>query len=380
MNGFKNLKILFLFIAMFLLQHSKAQIKKTVTSSKGNKPSLKNAFRNYFFIGAAINTAQIEEKDAGATILVPQHFNSITPENIMKAEVIHPEWNKYNFELADKYVAYGKKNNMFIVGHTLVWHSQLSPFIKDNISKDSFLLFFTNHINTVAKRYAGKVNSWDVVNEALNEDGTMRKSIYLDKLGEDYIVKAFQLAAKADPKAELYYNDYNIEQPKKRAGTIALIKKIKASGTRIDGVGIQAHWSINGPPLEDVENSIKEFAALGLKISFTELDLTALPNPWDLKGADVNQNFEGSEMMDPYRDGLPDSMQIKLAKGYEDLFKLFIKYRKNIERVTFWGVNDGQSWLNGWPIKGRTNYPLFFDRNFKPKLAFEKVMALTKKK
>jgi endo-1,4-beta-xylanase len=376
MKASKSIKILLALIAMSIFQNSNAQkIKNTETN-----PTLKSAYKNYFFIGAALNGAQIEEKDAGSVTLIPQQFNSITPENIMKAEVIHPEWNKYNFDLADKYVAYGKKNSMFVVGHTLVWHSQLSPFIKDNISKDSFLLFFTNHINTVAKRYAGKVNSWDVVNEALNEDGTMRKSIYLEKIGEDYIIKAFQLAAKADPKAELYYNDYNIEQPKKRAGVIALVKKLKDSGTRIDGVGIQAHWSINGPPLEDVENSIKEFAALGLKISFTELDLTALPNPWDLKGADVNQNFEGNEMMNPYTKGLPDSMQVKLAKGYEDLFKLFIKYQKNIERVTFWGVNDGQSWLNGWPIKGRTNHPLFFDRNFKPKLAFEKVIALTKKK
>jgi endo-1,4-beta-xylanase len=269
---------------------------------------------------------------------------------------------------------------MFIVGHTLVWHSQLSPFIHSNISSDSLLLFLTNHINTVASRYAGKVNGWDVVNEALNEDGTLRKSIFLEKLGEDYIRKAFELAAKAAPNTELYYNDYNIEQPKKRAGVIALIKKLKAAGVRIDGIGIQAHWSINGPPLQDIENSINEFAALGLKTSFTELDLTALPNPWDLVGAEVSQNYENSAVLDPYTKGLPDSMQVKLAKGYEDLFKLFIKHKDKVERVTFWGVDDGNSWLNNWPVKGRTNYPLFFDRDYKPKPVFEKVMALVKEK
>ena len=345
-----------------------------------NSTSLKEGFKNEFLIGTALNATQIEEKEPNAAALVPQQFNAITSENIMKCEIIHPDWDRYDFDLSDKYVEYGKKHKMFIVGHTLIWHSQLAPFVSKIKSSDSLLMFMTNHINTVAGRYAGKVDSWDVVNEALNEDGTLRNSVFLQKLGDDYIRKAFELAAKAAPNTELYYNDYNIEQPKKRAGAIAMIKKLQTSGTRIDGVGIQGHWRINGLPLEDIENSIIEFSALGLKVSFTELDITVLPNPWDLKGADVNQNFEGSPYMNPYPQGLPDSMQIKLAKCYEDLFKIFIKHQDKIERITFWGVNDGQSWLNGWPIKNRTNYPLLFDRNFKPKLAFEKVMALTQKK
>jgi endo-1,4-beta-xylanase len=380
------LKKLFLFAgAVIMLLYGNAQTspalsRKPTKRIAPKKAGLKDAYKNYFLIGAALNSPQIEEQEPNAKVLVPQQFNSITPENIMKCEVIHPGWDKYNFDLSDKYVAYGKKNNMFVVGHTLVWHSQLSSFANNIQSKDSFLLFFANHINTVAGRYAGKIDSWDVVNEALNEDGTLRQSVFLEKLGEDYIQKAFELAAKADPNAKLYYNDYNIEQPQKRAGTIALIRKLQAAGTKIDGVGIQAHWSINGPPLKEVEDAILEFSALGLKVSFTELDLTALPNPWDLKGADVSQNYEGSPFMNPYPKSLPDSMQLKLAKGYEDLFKLFIKYKNKIERVTFWGVNDGQSWLNNWPIKNRTNYPLFFDRNFKPKLACKKVMALVQKK
>jgi endo-1,4-beta-xylanase len=342
------------------------------------QPTLKQAYRKCFLIGTALNNAQIEEQDARAAELIPKQFNAITPENIMKIEVIHPKWNEYNFDMADKYVAYGKKHHQYIVGHTLIWHSQLAPFVNNIISSDSLQLFMTNHINTVAGRYAGKIDSWDVVNEALNEDGSLRPSLFLEKLGEDYIRKAFELAAKAAPNALLYYNDYNIEQPQKRAGAVKLIKKIKASGTRIDGVGIQAHWSINGPPLQDIEAAIIEFAALGVKISFTELDLTALPNPWDLKGAEVSQNYENSPFMNPYPNGLPDSMQAKLAKGYEDLFKLFIKHKDKIERVSFWGVNDGQSWLNNWPIKNRTNYPLLFDKNFQPKLAYEKLIRLPK--
>ena len=175
--------------------------------------SLKDVFKNDFVIGTALNARQIEEKDPKAALLVPQQFNTATPENIMKAEVIHPQWDTYQFNLADKLVAYGKKNNIKINAHTLIWHSQLPQFVRNIQSVDSFKLFFKNHINTVAGRYSGKVFSWDVVNEALNEDGTMRQSVFLDKLGDNYVTEAFRLAQIASPNTELYYNDYNNEQP-----------------------------------------------------------------------------------------------------------------------------------------------------------------------
>jgi endo-1,4-beta-xylanase len=213
----------------------------------------------------------------------------------------------------------------------------------------------------------------------LNEDGTLRKSIFLDKLGPDFVTEAFRLAQAASPDAELYYNDYNDEQPAKRAGCIALIKKIQAAGVRIDGVGIQGHWRASNVPLKEIEESIIEYSKLGIKVMFTELDLGVLPNPWDGDAADVNMKATYSAKMNPYANGLPDSMQAKLTKGYKDLFTLFLKYKSNVGRVTFWGVNDGQSWLNGWPIKGRTNYPLLFDRNFQPKPAFDAVIALRNK-
>ena len=181
---------------------------------------------------------------------------------------------------------------------------------------------------------------------------------------------------KADPNAELYYNDYNIERPAKRKGAIAMIKKLQASGTKIDGVGIQGHWSINSNNIKDIEDAIREFSALGIKVAFTELDYTVLPNPWDLKGADVNQNFEENPKMNQYKDALPDSVATKLANRYSDLFILFLKNKDKISRVTFWGVNDGHSWLNGWPIRNRTNYPLLFDRAYQPKKAYHAVMQL----
>lgn len=338
--------------------------------------SLKKVFAKDFGIGTAMSAGQIEEKDPKANALIQKHFNMATPENIMKAEIIHPQWDVYNFDLADKMVAYGKKNKIKINGHTLIWHSQLPAFARNIKSVDSFRTFFINHINTVASRYDGKIFSWDVVNEALNEDGTMRKSIFLNRLGDDFVTEAFRLAAKASPKAELYYNDYNNEQPAKRAGCITLIKKIQDASVRIDGVGIQGHWHVGKVPFKEIEESIVQYGAMGLKVMFTELDIEVLPRSF--QGADVNQRVASNPALNPYKDGLPDSVQQQLASDYETLFKLFLKYKDKVTRVTFWGVNDGQSWLNDWPVRGRTNYPLLFDREFNPKPAFYKVIGTKK--
>jgi endo-1,4-beta-xylanase len=338
-------------------------------------PSLKETFKNDFLVGTALSAPQIEGRDTGAARLVPQQFNAATPENIMKAEVIHPQWDKYNFDLADKLVDYAKKNGIEVTAHTLIWHSQTPAFLRGIKDADSVKQYFVNHINTVAGRYDGKVYSWDVVNEALNEDGTLRNSIFLKNLGDDYIVEAFRLAQKAAPHTKLYYNDYNIEQPKKRAGAIAIIKKIQAAGVRIDGVGIQGHWHVDNVPMQEIEQSLKEFSALGVQVAFTELDLSVLPNPRGRSAsADISQTAEYNAQINPFTKGLPDSMQQKLATSYANLFHLFLKYKDNISRVTFWGVNDGQSWLNGFPVRGRTNYPLLFDRQFKPKPAFYAVI------
>ena len=341
--------------------------------------SLKETFKNDFLIGTAINTWQIEEKDTAGDRLIKQQFNAVTPENIMKAEIIEPSWNQFNFDLADKLVAFAQKNNLKVNAHNLIWHSQLPAFMHHMQNADSVKQYFEHHITTVASRYDGKVYSWDVVNEALNEDGTLRKDVFLDKLGDNYIVEAFRLAQKASPHSKLYYNDYNIEQPKKRAGAIALIKKIQVAGVRIDGVGIQGHWRADNVPMNDIEESIKEFSALGIEVMFTELDLGVLRNPWDNATADVSATSKGDSTMNPYSNGLPDSVEQIQSKAYADLFKLFLKYKKNVSRVTFWGVNDGQSWLNDWPIRGRTNYPLLFDRNFQPKPAFYSVIATKEK-
>lgn len=338
--------------------------------------SLKGSYKNDFLIGTALDAAQIEEKDPVATALITKQFNAITPENIMKAEIIHPGWDQYNFDLADKMIAYGNKHNMKVNGHTLVWHSQLPAYARSIQSADSFKTFFNNHINTIASRYSGKIFSWDVVNEALNEDGSMRKSIFLDKLGGDFVTEAFRLTEKASPGTELYYNDYNNEQPQKRAGCLTLVKKVQAAGVRIDGVGIQGHWHLGRVPFKDIEESILAYHALGLKVMFTEVDIEMLPR--NFEGADVNTRIASNPSLNPYANGIPDSILQQQATDYENLFKLFLKHKDKITRVTFWGVNDGQSWLNGWPVVGRTNYPLLFDRQFNPKPAYFSLINLKK--
>lgn len=352
----------------------------TVFSQKTtSKCVLKKAYKNDFYIGTALDQSQIEESNAAVTTFISNQFNAITPENIMKSMFIHPEKDKFDFSLSDKYVAFGKKHKMFIHGHTLIWHSQLSPWMAQIKDSATMAQAMTHHINTIVKKYKGRIKSWDVVNEALNENGTLRKSVFLDTYGKDFLTHAFKLAAKADPKTELYYNDYNLCQATKRQAAVELVKNLQKSGAKIDGVGEQGHWNLTSPTIDEIEKTILDFSALGVKVAFTELDISVLPNPWDVVGADVNQKSAASEKMNPYPQSLPDSIQNQLATRYEAIFKLFIKHKDKISRITFWGVNDAQSWLNDWPIKGRSNYPLLFDRDSKPKKAYYNVMGLKEK-
>ena len=343
-------------------------------------PTLKDAFSKAFLVGAAINADQITGKDARGDALILKQFDSISPENAMKWEVIHPRPGGYDFTLADKYVEFGLKNHMFIVGHNLCWHSQTPSWVfKDDkgnpITREALLERLHDHIQTIVGRYKGKIGSWDVVNEALNEDGTLRQSPWLEIIGEDYIVKAFQYAHEADPKVLLTYNDYNLETPAKRKGAIALVKELQAAGVPIAEVGDQAHLHLDGASAADEEATITELAATGVKVAITELDIDVLPSAWG-HTADVSLNIQESPKLNPYAKGLPDAVQQALAKRYGDLFAVYWKHRDLISRVTFWGVTDADSWLNDWPVRGRTSYPLLFDRDGAPKPAFRAVLAV----
>lgn len=348
-------------------------------NKKAEAFSLSDAFENQFLVGAAISEDQILGKDKKSISIVKNEYNTITPENSLKWMFIEPQPNKFNFDVSDKYVDFGMKNNMHIVGHALVWHSQLSDYMKGIKDRKTMSFHIQNHINTVVKRYKGKIHTWDVVNEALNEDGTLRESVFFNIMGSEYIENSFSWANDADPDVNLVYNDYNLCEEPKRKGAIKLIKDLQKKNIKIDGVGIQAHWQLNSPTIEEIEKTIISFSELGIDVMFTELDISVLPSPWELQGAEVNQNFEKFEddkKMNPYPIKLPDAVKKKLANRYKDIFKLFLKHQDKISRVTFWGVTDKNSWLNDWPIKGRTNYPLLFDRNYQSKIAYKSIIDL----
>jgi endo-1,4-beta-xylanase len=195
-------------------------------------------------------------------------------------------------------------------------------------------------------------------------------------IGNDYIEKAFEYAHEADPNAELYYNDYSLENKPKRDGAIELVKKLKADGVPITGIGDQMHAKMDWPSSSQVDSMLTDFAQLKIKIMITEMDIDVLPYKHQNHTADVSLNYKNDPALNPYKDGLPDSVNIALANRYAGFFKIFVKHNNIISRVTFWGVRDGDSWLNNWPVFGRTNYPLVFDRQGKPKLAFYKIIAV----
>jgi endo-1,4-beta-xylanase len=353
----------------------------TTNSAGREEPALKDVFKKDFLIGAAINAAQFSEpaEKNCEVALIKKHFNSITPENVLKWESIHPAPGQYNFGPGDAYVEFGINSGMFIIGHNLIWHNQTPAWVFQDekgapLSRDALLRRMHDHISTVAGRYKGKIKGWDVVNEAVNEDGTMRQSPWLKIIGEDYLLKAFQYAHEADPKAQLYYNEYSTENMPKRAGTIALIKNLQAHGALITGIGLQGHYKLDWPAARDVEDTIETFAGLGLKVMITELDVDVLPPVTGSKAADIGMNFKLRAAENPYSNGLPATVQQALTERYADLFKIFVKHRKQIARVTFWGVTDADSWLNDWPVRGRTDYPLLFNRDCGTKPAFDAII------
>jgi endo-1,4-beta-xylanase len=367
-------------VAAALLTACQSAPRAATTSSD---PGLKAAFRDAFMVGAALAPPQFGERDTASVALIVRQFNAITPENVLKWERVHPQPDQYDFALPDQYVAFGQRHGMFIVGHTLVWHSQTPSWVFQNaqgqpLGRDELLARMKDHITTVVGRYKGRIKGWDVVNVALNEDGTLRDSPWKRIIGEDYLVKAFQFAHEADPAAELYYNDYNLDYPAKRDGVIRLVRALQAAGVPIHAVGTQEHLKLTTPSIAQVDSSIRMISATGVKVNVTELDIDVLPQATRNVTADVAARAAAAANLDPYKAGLPDSMQVALARRYEDLFRVYLDHRDVIDRVTFWGVADRNSWLNGWPVAGRTNYPLLFDRDDKPKLAYQRVMALTR--
>ncbi len=343
----------------------------TVSCMAGQSvPALKDVFKSDFLIGGALNRPLLTGRDPNAAAIAEKHFSTITAENDLKWQLVHPQPNQYKWEPADSYVAFGEKNKMFIVGHCLVWHAQTPRWVFQDdagnpLTRDALLARMKDHIMTVVGRYKGRIKGWDVVNEALNDSGRMRNTEWLRIIGEgsedkkyDHIENAFRWAHEADPDAELYYNDYNLEMSKAKCdAAVATVKHLKSKGLRIDGVGIQLHGGLTYPSVEGLEYAITSLAAAGVKVMITELDIRTQTRGY--RGADVSRVSRDSTT-DPT--AAAAETQKKLADKYAEIFSVLLKHKKDITRVTFWGVYDKTSWIGG--------SPLLFDRNYQPKEAF----------
>lgn len=362
------------------------------TSRPGTSETLKDAYRDAFVMGVAVNDRIVSGKDKVSQDIVVAQFNSITLENSMKASLINPQPGVFNFKAADDFVAFGQQHNMFIVGHTLVWHNQVPAWFFTNAagqpnSKQEQMERLRSHIQTVAGRYAGKVNAWDVVNEVIDNDGSYRATSWVNAFGSgDTLVKyAFKFASEYAPNTELYYNDFNAWRPAKRDGIVRMVKMLQKEGVRIDGIGMQGHWGLNYPKTNYIEDAIDAYAACGVKVMITELDIDVLP--LTKEGQIIGQGMadkqfqleEFKEFLDPYPRELPADVQQLLANRYEELFRIFYNKKDKIARVTCWGVHDSMSWKNDYPIPGRTNYPLLWDRNYKPKPALNSILRVPRK-
>jgi endo-1,4-beta-xylanase len=340
-------------------------------------PALKDLMPPGILIGAAINQRQSDGVDAAGVAIVTQQFNATTPENLLKFQLVHPAADRFAFDAQDRYVAFGEAHGMTVIGHNLVWHQQTPAwvFAGENgapADRDTLLARMREHITTVVGRYRGRIHGWDVVNEALAEDGTLRDSPWRRGIGDDYVARAFELAHAADPDAELYYNEYNLWKPEKRAGAIRLVQDLRRQGLRVDAIGVQGHWSLETPTMDEIEAIVRDLQAAGIKAMLSELDINLLPPTPDLQGLDAAARAEAIAKTNPYANGLPDAVQQKLADRYADIFRMVLRHRDEFRRVTFWGVSDGDSWLN----RGRMNYPLLWDRQHQPKPAFDAVVRV----
>lgn len=310
-----------------------------------------------FQVGAAVNVETITTHRA----LITTHFNSITPENEMKWERIHPEPDVYTFENADAIAAFAQKESLLLRGHTLLWHNQTPAWVFEDEngrarSRSDLLRILEAHIAAVVGRYRGLIDAWDVVNEAVADSGNgdLRPSRWVEQAGEDVLASAFRFAHEADPGARLFYNDYNETQPVKRERIYRLVAGLLEKGVPIHGLGLQAHVNLVAPPLDEIETALRRYADLGVRLEVTELDVSC---------------FRFDDRRTDRETPSPEWLEAQ-ATRYRDLFDLYRQYAGRIDRVTFWGVADDRTWKDNFPVRGRKDWPLLFDTAHEPKPAF----------
>ncbi len=351
--------------------------------------SPKTHFKDDFLIGAAVGRSIVEGDSPLANELVSKHFNTLTVENDMKAEVVSPQRGQYDFSRADAFIDYAKARNAFVIGHTLIWHNQTPSWFFKNEKGEPFdeeeqSRVLNAHIKVMAERYLGQVHAWDVLNEIIDDDGSYRPTIWVEQIGGgDKLAKmAFRAAQKYAPNTELYYNDFNAWKPGKVKGIVRMIRMLKKEGIRIDGIGIQGHWGLNYPSISLIEEAIDAYAAEGVKVMISEIDIDVLPITKEgqvIGSGLLHKQFQEPEFeafLDPYKENLPTSVAKQLDARWTALFSLFKRKSDAIDRVTFWGVDDSTSWKNDYPVTNRTNYPLLWNRDFSPKGALEKILTL----
>ena len=369
-----------------------------------NKP-LKEVYVDDFLVGVALGSRQVKgpayvypvSKDPQELEVLAREFNCVTAENLMKPCYMRSSLDAFNFEQADEFVDLAEDHDLAVVGHVLVWHAQTPEWFFQNdqgrpVSRNQLIERMRDHIHTIVGHYKGRIKYWDVVNEAVETrmgvdpenptkpDGSpnkireafFRRSPWLEIIGEDYIELAFRFAHEADPEAILIYNDYGMTH-RSKAEFVAenIVSRLKGKGVAIHGVGMQAHWHLQYPKIEDLQAAIDIFAAADVHISITELDVGLLPLAHDHQGADISIRVDLQDALNPYTQSVPPRVLERQAEKYRAIFDLFLENREEIDRITFWGISDRDSWLNSHPVRGRTAHPLLFDRNFQPKPAYE---------
>ncbi len=340
-------------------------------------------------------------KDPKELEIIAREFDCVTPENLMKWQYVHPRPGFYNFDQSDEFMDFADAHGLDVVGHVLVWHSQVPDWVFQGeegnpVSRDVLIERMRDHIHTVVGRYKGRIRYWDVVNEAVDtrmeeddslppdEDGNpqkkciafYRKSPWLEIIGPDYIELAFRFAREADPDASLLYNDYSMTDLEKTRFVADMVRNLKVQSVPVDGVGMQGHWHLEYPARDELQDAIDILASAGVSVSITELDIGVLPRFENDAGADINNLGTYRSELNPYTNGVPQQVEQKQIEKYRMIMEVLLENREHVDRVTFWGVSDLYSWKNDFPIRGRTDYPLLFDRQMQPKAAVDMLKKL----
>lgn len=360
---------------------------------------LAEAYADCWYTGVSVNQWEVAASDdelqhnysGNVSNDQTEHWNTITrnfnwavAENCMKCEVIHPEEDRYDFTLADQFVDKAKASGMKVMGHCLIWHSQCARWFHFDdkgklVSAEVLKARMKEHITTVVSHFKGRVDAWDVVNEAFEDDGSFRNSLFYQILGEEFIPLAFQYAHEADSTIQLYYNDFSMNKATKVEAVCDFFRPLIAEGLPITAIGLQGHIYLDDGTnniVSQYDHALQCIDRLGIKAGFSELDLSVLPNPYGFSGANISDNFAYRPEMDPYREGLTPEREAEFENFWINFYQMLLTHKKTIDRVTFWCSNDANSWRNDFPIHGRMDYATLFDRDGKPKPIINKLIQL----